>query len=225
MTAFIRAGGFALALLFALPAHADALQDRLLAAARATPEQAFTRTSRMEERSGGAPEVHTRVERYDPARPEGQRWTLVSVDAKPPTSKDLGEYKKFIAKAVVPGYARLARWIGARAATDGRAYRYASLPKDIMVINGHDLSADTTAEAFVNTAGPTPFVERTRLVSAKGFRMMLVAKVDRVEASQHFRLVGDRPLLVESIVELTGSMMGKSGSMKTTATFSYTPAR
>ncbi len=214
----------ALALLSASPAAADALQDRLLAGARAaSPEAfAFTRSSRNEQSDGGKPEIHSRVERFDPSKPPAQRWTLVSVDGHAPSADDVAKARKAYASAPVPGYGRLARWIGVRAAPDagGRVYRYAALPKGIFEINGHDLSADTSAEVVLG-GGVAPFVERTRFVSTKPFRIMLVAKVERVEATQTFRLMPDgRPVPIESVVEMKGAMMGKAGTSRTVTTYS-----
>lgn len=210
-----------LALLAATPAAADPLQDRLLAGAKAiAPEDiAFTRTVREEQRSGGTPEVHSRVDRWDPARPAPQRWTLVSIDGRTPTSDEMVAAAEKYADAPVPSYNRLARWLGAKAVCEGKVCRYAALPKGIFVVNGRDISADTTAEVTAGD-GPTPWVERIRFTSTKGFRMMLVARVDKVEAVQSYRLLPNgTPAPLDSTVEMTGAMMGKSGSIRTTTSF------
>ncbi len=216
----------ALLLLNAAPARADELQARLLASAKAIgpADFAFTRTTRSEQRGGGEAKLRTTVDRYDPTRPPAQRWTLVSIDGRAPTADEADKAAKAYATAFVPSYGRLARWVGAKAIrseADGRAvYRYAGLPKGTLDFNGKDLSADTNAEAFV-APGPAPFVERTRFVSNKPFRMMLVARVERFEASQRFRAGADgRPVPVEFVTEMVGSMMGKAGSVRTVTTFS-----
>ena len=207
----------------ATPAAADDLQGRVLAGARAvSPEAiAFTRTTRVEQRQGtGAPEVHSQVDRWDPSRPVPQRWTLISIDGRTPTSDEIVNAATRYADAPVPSYGRLARWLGAKAMCDARTCRYAALPHGVFMFNGRDLSADTAAEAIVGD-GPVPWVVRTHFVSTKGFRMMLVAHVDRVEASQTFRLLpGGIPAPAESVIEMTGAMMGKSGSIRTVTTYS-----
>ena len=99
-----------LALLVAQPASAEPIQDKLLAGARAASAEtlAFTRTTRVEERSGGTPDVKTRVDRYDPARPRAQRWTLVSLDGRAPTSDEIvAEARRLSPKARIILYADL----------------------------------------------------------------------------------------------------------------------
>ena len=64
-------------------------------------------------------------------------------------------------------------------------------------------------------------VERLDLVSTKPVRMMLVAKVERMDASSRYKLMPDgRPVLVEQISEMRGSMLGRAGTIRTVATFS-----
>jgi hypothetical protein len=207
-------------------ARADALLDRLLAESKAvSPDDiAFTRTTRSEMRGGGEEKPRVVVERFDPSRPAGQRWTLVSIDGQAPDAKQLKDYAKRSAKAYVPSYGNLGRFLRANAQRDPAAtsvtYRMASLPKGSFDMNGNDLSASTRLEAQV-ADGPRPFVERMRMVSAKPFRMMLVAKVDQVEAQSRYKLMPDgRPVVAEQVSEIRGSMMGKSGAMRTVSTYS-----
>jgi len=205
----------------ASPALADALLDRLLADARAAgPEDfAWTRTTRTEQRGGKAVETQTIVERYDPSRPADRRWTLSSIDGRAPTADEAAKYARSRADTVVPSYSRLGMHLGGRLTRDDAAghpvYRGSGLPKGAFVANGHDLSADAGVEAHV-AAGAKPFVERVVLASGKPFRMMLVAKVDRVEGVTRYKLMPDgRPVPAEQVVVMTGSMMGKSGSIRT----------
>lgn len=224
----------AAALLLSLPAaaHADALLDRIVADARAiTPEDfAFTRTLRTEQRSGDKVETRATVERFDPTRPAAQRWTLVSVDGRVPTAQEAKDYAKGMAQAIVPSYGRLARYFaggGQRVAKDGRvAYRTAKLPKGALTIGKADLSSGAQAEVIV-AEGPRPYVERLDLVSTKPVRMMLVAKVERLDATSRYKLLPDgRPVLVEQVSEMRGSMLGRAGTLRTVASFSdHRPVR
>jgi hypothetical protein len=221
-----RAPAAALLLSLPAPAFADALLDRLVAeAAAVAPEDfAFTRSIRTEQRSGDKVERRATVERYDPARPAGQRWTLVSVDGRAPTAEEAKDYAKGMAAAIVPSYGRLARYFagGAQRTTkDGRvAYRATKLPKGALTIGRADLSAGAQAEATV-ADGPRPYVERLDLVSTKPVRMMLVAKVERLDATTRYRLLPDgRPVVAEQVSEMRGSMMGRAGTLRTVATFS-----
>ena len=215
-----------LLLIAAAPAEADALLDRLVAEARSVgPDDfAFTRTLRTEQTSGDKVETRASVERYDPARPAGQRWTLVSVDGRAPTRDELKDYSKAMAQAMVPNYGRLARYFGSggeRAAKGGRTvYRAGKLPKGALTIGKADLSAGATAEATV-AEGPKPYVERLDIVSLKPVRMMLVARVERLDATSRYKLMPDgRPVLAEQVSEMRGSMLGRAGSLRTVATFS-----
>lgn len=215
-----------LLLLVSAPALADALLERLVADARAIgPDDfAWTRTLRTEQRSGDKVETRASVERYDPSRLTGQRWTLVSVDGRTPTAKELKDYSKAMAQAVVPSYGRLARYFGGgaqRAANGGRTiYRAATLPKGALTLGKADLSAGARAEAVV-AEGPQPYIERLDIVSTKPVRMMLVARVERLDATSRYRLMPDgRPVLAEQVSEMRGSMMGRAGSLRTVATFS-----
>lgn len=213
--------------LIALPAHADPLLDRIVAEARTVgPDDfAWTRTTKAEQRSGDKVETATRVERFDPSRPAGQRWTLVSVDGKPPSAEDAKDYAKATADAMVPNYGRVAGYFGAGAqkvtGSGGRLlFRATKLPKRAFMMNKSDLSAHARAEATV-AEGAKPFVERLDIVTTKPFRMMLVAKVEQLAATSRYKLMPDgRPVLVEQISDMRGSMMGKSGSMRTVITYS-----
>lgn len=222
----IRALIAGLLLLIPGPALADALLDRLVAEARAVgPDDfAWTRTLRSEQRSGDKLETRASVERYDPSRPAGQRWTLLSVDGRAPSDAELKDYSKAMVQAMVPNYGRLARYFGAgaqRAASGGRTvYRATKLPKGALTIGKADLSAGAQAEATV-ADGPRPYVERLDIVSTKPMRMMLVAKVERLDATSRYKLMPDgRPVLAEQVSEMRGSMMGRSGSLRTVAIFS-----
>lgn len=215
-----------LLLIAGTPVHADALLDRLVTDARAVgaDDFAWTRTVRTEQRSGDEVETRSVVERYDPARPAGQRWTLLSVDGRAPTAAELREHSKAMAQAMVPNYGRLARYFeaGAQRLTKGErtAYRTKKLPKGALTIAKADLSEGAQAEAIV-ADGPKPFVERLDLVSTRPVRMMLVAKVDRLDATSRYKLMPDgRPVLVEQVSEMRGSMLGRAGTIRTVATFS-----
>ena len=208
------------ALLIAAPAAADPLQDQLLAGMRATAtaDVAFTPTTRIE-RTGSKPQ--TIVTRFDPRAAAGQRWTVVSVDGRAPTTKERGQITKAANGQPAPSYARLAQWFGGPATRAGNTYRFARLPKGGLKIGSRDVSADTSAEAVVNTSGPTPFVERVRYTSLKGFRAMLVAKVDRyVLTAAYARLPDGRPFPTANGGDIGGSMMGKGGTIVSTTRFS-----
>ena len=215
------------------PAQADALSERLRAdAAKVRPDDfAWTRTTRAEQKSADESEGLVVVERYDPALPPAKRWTLVSRDGRTPSADDLKETSKSYGKAIVPNYGRVARYLSGTLQrmpdAGGKAvYRFAKLAPGSMTINGTDLSADATGELVVETGGPAPYVSQVHIVSTKPVRMMLVVKIDRLEATLRYRMMPDgRMVPAESSNVMTGSMMGKSGTQRSTSTFSDWRAR
>lgn len=214
----------ALALLVPAAAQADALQDRVLAGARATPADrlAFRRTTAIE-RTGADRKVV--VEDYDPRRAANARWTLVTVDGRAPTPKELADSRK-MKRGATPSYSEIAKWFGAPAtatpAGQGHVlYRFASLPVGTIRIGKHDASVTTAAEALVNASAPVPYVERVRFRSTEGFRMMLVAKVDSMVATGRYRRLGDGTIVPDGgTSDMAGSLMGKSGTVKVAINYS-----
>jgi hypothetical protein len=126
----------------------------------------------------------------------------------------------------VPSYNQLAKWFGGAATrSDGAqgyvTYRFARLPAGALKIGSHDASADTQAEALVNTQGKSPFVERIRLVSTKRFRMMLVASVQSMATSEHYRVQADGLAVpAEATSRIVGSLFGKDQTIQAFATYS-----
>ena len=218
------ATSLAAALLPASAAHADALQNQILTAARATrPDMhAFRRTLTFE-RSGAPRKVF--VEQFDPRRPAADRWLLISVDARAPTPKEIADSRK-VKRGPTPSYAELAKWIGTPATRADTVpghvtYRFARLPAGTLKFGAHDASADTQAEALVDTRGATPFVERVRFTSTKGFTMMLVASLKSMTVDARYRLLpGGQPVPSETASLITGAMLGKPGELRSNATFS-----
>ena len=206
-------------------AMADALQDQVVAGAKAVSPTgyAFTQTTRVE-RTGAA--AKTFVSRYDPARPADQRWTLVSVDGKPPSAKEAASAAKAAKAQDVPSYAEIAKWFGGPATRIAQTptsvtYRFARLPKGIVKMGKHDASADTSAEATVDVSGRVPVVTRVRFVSTTAFRMALVVKVERYGVVTTYRLGPDsHPVLDAATVEMAGSLLGKAGTMAVRTSFS-----
>lgn len=207
----------------AAPAQADELQAQVVAGARATRADAYAfRRTLTIERTGAARK--TVVESYDPRRPAGRQWLLATIDGRAPTPKEATDAAK-AKRGSTPSYAELAKWIGAPA-TRGEAragyvtYHYASLPKGTVKFGSHDASADTRAEVLVNVQGKTPFVERVRFTSTKGFRMMLVASLKAMTATARYRALADGQFVPDgSSSEMSGSMMGKTGQMRTTVAY------
>ncbi|MDQ2891491.1 MAG: hypothetical protein M3R64_00175 [Pseudomonadota bacterium] len=206
-------------------AHADALQDQVVANARTVLPTAFafTQTTRVE-RPGADPKVF--VSRYDPARAPAQRWTLVSIDGQPPSAKQIAAAGKAANGQPVPSYSSVAKWFGAPATRIAQGpgsvtYRFARLPAGVVMIGKHDASADTAADALVDTSGRVPVVTRVRYVSSTAFRMALVVKVERYVFLESFRSGPDgRPVPEATTGEMAGSLLGKAGTLTTRTTYS-----
>lgn len=211
------------------PARADALQAQLVAGAAASAGDRFAMTRTTVSDQTGSPH-RVFVDRYDPRQPQATRWTRMSTDGVVATPKQVASARR--ANAAPPSYANMAKWLGAPAVRDvlptGQVvYRYPRLPAGTLMINGHDASPDTRAEAVVNTSGRTPWVEHVRLASTTPFRMMMVVQVRAMTFASQYRQLGDGAIVpVETAMEMTGSLMGKAGQMRTTATFrDVTPVR
>lgn len=211
----------------------DELKQRVLAdAQRRSPEDyAFTRTSRSEGTSAGKTETKVRVEKFDPRKPADARWTLVSVDGAPPSAEALERFRKEVAKSrVVPGYHRLANYLGSPAttSTDARGrtvFRFESLPKGSVSLADTDISHNATAEVVLGEANGMPFAEQVR-ISVKPMRIKLLMKIERFESTARYRIGPDgKPVLAEGTTDMAGSGMGKEGTMRATTTYSdYKPA-
>ncbi len=215
---------FVIALLAPSVASADALQQQVLEAAKRVTARdfAFTQVTRIQRTGAKTREF---AQRYDPRRSNGA-WSLTAIDGREPTAKERAASAKNSAKAQVASYARIAEWFGAPATriatTPTRVtYRFASLPKGVIKLGSHDASANTSAEATVNVAGPVPFVERARFVSTTAFRMMMVVKVERFVFTTTHRLLADgRPVIDGTDTEFAGAFMGKEQTMTTQTRYS-----
>jgi hypothetical protein len=216
------------ALAIAGPVRADALQDQVLAAAKADkpPAYGFRRAIALDTTG----QKSTRfVELYDPHKPAADQWSLVSIDGRAPEAKDLKRSRQ-VKREPMPGYAQAIDWFGAPATRiasgpDSVTYRFARLPKGAFKIGGHDASEDAQADVVVNIAGRFPFVESVKMSTAKPFGMMLVAKVKSATVSYSFvQLPDGHVMLAATNSSLSGSMMGKSGDMRSAVIMSdYRP--
>lgn len=211
----------------------DELKQRILTQAQSLgpDDYAFTRTSRSEQTSSGKTEVRTTVETFDPTKSGDARWTLVSVDGAAPAPDLLSKYRKETPKRRVPGYHRMAKYLGtpATAATDSRGrtvFHFGSLPKESAVVMDSDVSSNTSADVTVTEANGTAFAEQVHL-TVKPMRIKLIMKLDRYESTSRYRIGPEgKPLLVEQVADMSGSGLGQEGQVRNVITYSeYRPAR
>lgn len=209
-------------------ARADVLQQQVVAIARSVGPNDFAFTETTGAERTGKP-ANTSVARYDPRTPA--KWRLLSVDGKPPTAKQSASSAKFRAKAKVATYARIAEWFGAPATRVSTTpahvtYRFAAMPKGVLMMGPYDASANTAVEAVVNTTGKIPFVERARFTSKGAFRMMMVVKVESFVFTAAYRLLPDgRPVNDSVVTEFAGSFMGSAQTLRTRTSYSDYVAR
>jgi len=208
-------------------ANADALKARIIARARtvAAEDYSYTRTVRTESTEGDKKEEHVVVERWDPAKPLEQRWTMISIDGKPPGVDQLKDYHKALPKRRLAHYGRVAGYFSKPTTSTvdakGRTVLHlASLPKETVMVSDADISANATGEVAVNTTGATPFIEEARFVSIKPTRVKLIAKIDSFEMMTRYRLMPDgKPVPIELVSDMSGSMLGQQGRIRTRITY------
>jgi hypothetical protein len=212
---------------------ANDLKQRILAQAQSVgpDDYAFTRTSRTEQTSSGKAETHTIVEKYDPSKSGDARWTFVSMDGAAPAADALAKYKKETPERRVPGYYRMAKYLGTNAtsSTDSRGrtvFHFGSLPKDTALVMNSDVSSNTSADVTVSEANGTPFAEQVHL-TVKPMRLKLIMKLDHYESTTRYRMGPEgKPLIAEQVADMAGSGMGQEGKAHSVITYSdYRPAR
>jgi hypothetical protein len=207
---------------------ADALKDRIIAHARTVTadDYAYTRTVQMESTEGSKTEENVIIERWDPAKPLEQRWTFISINGKPPDVEQLKDYRKELPKRRQAYYGRVAGYFAkpATSTVDARGrtvFRIPSLPKESVMVSDVDISANATGEIVADTTGPIPFIEEVRFASTKPTRVKLIAKIERFETTTRYRLMPDgKPVPVELVSEMSGSMLGQQGRIRTRITYS-----
>jgi hypothetical protein len=209
------------------------LKQQILAQAQSLSEgdYAFTRTVKSEQTSNGKAEQHVTVDKFDPTKAGDARWILVSMDGAPPTPEVLAKYKKESQKRRVPGYYRLAKYLGTNstATTDARGrtvFHFSSLPKDTALIMDSDVSSNCTADVTVTEANGAAFAEHVHL-TVKPMRIKLLMKLERYESTSRYRMGSEgKPILVENTAEMSGSGLGQAGQGHTVITYSdYRPAK
>ena len=202
------------------------LKQRILTEAQSVgpDDYAFTRTSRTEQTSNGKTETRTVIDKYDPSKSGDARWTLVSVDGAAPSADVLSKYQKETPKRRVPGYYRLAKYLGTNSATStdprGRTvFHFASLPKDTAIVMDSDVSSNSTADVMVTENDGKTFVEQVHL-TVKPMRLKLIMKLEHFESTSRYRMGPEgKPLLVENTADMSGSGMGQEGKAHTVTTY------
>ncbi len=208
-------GALAAAALGSAPGQAAPAIEAIRAEVRKAGPYAFERTRTISDtRNGGTRRVE--VDRYDPARPEGQRWTLVSVDGRAPTAEQRRAWAKAIAdQPVVPGPWRLDPLLAgpepaARADGGETIYSWKRLPKGSLPTGRFDVTGNLAAEVHVTETNGRPTVTRMRVFAPEPFRVLAIAKFDTLTVvSDYARDAAGRLILTRQVTEQNASLPGR----------------
>ena len=182
-------------------ANADPVLKQLLAESAKAPVTGFERSLRAEVRPDSDKGPAQYVERFTPTGPASGRWTLISLDGKAPTAKQVEQHRKTSAEAVIPGFHRLHLVLSPtptkRTEAGGRTvYLWPSLPEGAVTTPGGDISRNLSAEATVEDAGGKPIISKVRIFAAKPFKIRGIATMNSFEVTSQSRLNGALPVLV-----------------------------
>jgi hypothetical protein len=193
-----------LLLLLPLPAvaNADSVLNGLRAEAARAEKSGFERTTRTVKQTDDGPVTQIQIDRFNPRAPAAQQWTLLSVDGRTPTRKEISEHRKLVSSLPVPGFYRLSAILAGEPSksTEARGrtiYRWDSLPPRSMPTPGPDVSTRMAAEAIVERIRGRPVLTSVRLFAPKPFPVMAVAKVNSFDLMNHYAEgSGGTPMLV-----------------------------
>lgn len=218
--AFLKPAALSLMLVLSAAAQANGSLERVLAdSAKATPV-AFERTMRAEQRADPAKEPALVVDRFSPKG----GWTVVSVDGRKPTQKELEAHAK--GNSTPPGFHNVHKLLAnppsSRAEKDGKAvYFWSSLPKGAVVTPGGDISANLSAEAIVDESGARPLLNEVRIFAAKPFRVKVVASINKFNVVSVYRpgANGATFLVAQASDTDVSAPMGMGGKRRSSASF------
>jgi hypothetical protein len=189
-------------LLSAETARADPVLNSLRAEASRAEKAGFERTTRSIRQTDDGPVTQIQVDRFNPRAPAAQQWTLLSVDGRAPTRKEINEHRKLVSSLPVPGFYRLSAILAGEPSksTDARGrtvYRWDSLPPRSMPTPGPDVSTRMAAEAVVERVHGRPVLASVRLFAPRPFPVMAVAKVNSFDLMNNYAEgTGGTPMLV-----------------------------
>lgn len=218
-----------LAVILAAPgvpaAGAASTDDPLVAAVRAGAAAvgqppAFERTTMVTR--GGA--TQTRVERFDPRAPEGQRWVLVAIDGAPPPARERDQFAQAMREARPPGYWRMALLLAdgaSRVPGDGEAIlRVAPLPAAALDGQARAFADRLVAEMRL-TPGERPQVREARVFAPAPMRRG-PARLGSFETVSRFAPgPGGTPRLEAQTSRMVISLLGREMTITTRSTYRY----
>lgn len=161
-----------------------------------------------------------RVDRYDPNA--ASKWTLVSIDGRPPTRDEVHKYEKGLVDWKVPNYGRVAELIEhtkpSRVAPD--RYRLDDLPPEILDKRARIFASHVSTELKVGGTPAQPYVTESQVFAPKPFRVMVVAKIDKFIAISRYAPGPDgRPRIRSQEVDLKLTIMGAPRRVQSKMTY------
>lgn len=140
-------------------------------------------------------EVLDRVERFDPARPEGGRWTLLETGGQEPTADQLADYDKNdkdrdsnvleIYQDVI-GDLDPAEAVLLEETETEAVYRLLNVNTDFLSMESDDLSKHLQARLTVDKTGPAPFASSLRIFVTEPVSKGMMAKINAFETAFSF---------------------------------------
>lgn len=149
-----------------------------------------------------------RVERYDPARPAGERWELLAIDGHPPDADDLADYDgdeddgaafrlyHEVIGDLDPDEVDLVEMTPERAVYHLRETKTAFLDEDKKAFAKY-----LDSRLVVDRRGPLPYVAEIEIVAPESFRPSIAARINRFKTRFRYAphpVTGD--ILPEEIV-------------------------
>ncbi|WP_353217547.1 hypothetical protein [Sandarakinorhabdus sp.] len=202
----------------------EPLREAIISDARAANPagMAFERSTTAVRRGPGINEKTVTVERWD-----GQRWTLQSVNGKPPGASDFKTFRKATAANPVPGYHRLAALLAAASDisidSDGRqVLKIPVLPAGSVRTDTADISSHLSGEAVITITDGKPWVARLKVRARENFKLNLLIKVTNFEQTYEYRLGPDgKPRLASQSALSKGNLMGIGGGQTDEVVYAY----
>jgi len=150
---------------------------------------AYTQTTQVYDRAG-RPEEGSQVERYDPSQPEEQQWTLLQRKGRPPTDREVRAWKrkkeKELRRREEKSLGEVLDFARATVTREEGATLVYEVP--LKPAASRRFPAEKFV-AFLTVDRERQQLERFGLKARESFRMVGVARVDKVEIDAHFATV------------------------------------
>ncbi len=192
----------------------DREKERLLLERIVPPPAAFTRSieARGDERE------FLLVERYDPARPRGERWKVLKRQptdepgVKKPEHRGADGTFGLYVSMVSALSAEDARFLG-RDEAGRQRWQLARVPSGVLGPKVRGFADRLSAQVLVDDSGDEPFVAELNLATRRPFRTRGIAKVRRFESRFVFAPLVGRPELkvpreIETLIDVSILLLG-----------------